>query len=294
MGWPLTVLSVQNEPGMNVDYESCLWTGAQLRDFIKVLGDRFALKGVQSSLGLKAPEDENFKETEIVSALGDSKAKAILTHVGVHQYEAPWDSNRLGAEKLTQTSAAGKRIWETEMGETNSGKTATFPKSKEMNNALMYARLIHYDLTLAEVSAWLYWWLWSYNNPDSDGLVYIDSSGRMTLAKRFFAVGHFSKFVRPGWQRVGSTTQSAAKVLTSAYKNPQNKDIALVLINYNDTPAQVNLKLQGGRQFKAFSAAWRSSETEEFEPVALPVAGAAQAAYTLPANSITTILGSVE
>jgi uncharacterized protein YjdB len=295
MGWPLTLLSIQNEPTTKPDYESCVWTAEQIRDFIKVLGDRFKLKNVQPGLGIIAPEDENLKEDMIVSSLNDAKAESILTHVGVHQYEASWDSSRLGAEKLTKTSAEGKRIWQTEMGQTNAGKgSGFFPKTNDIDNALVYARMIHYDLTITEVNAWIYWWLWSHNNPESDALIYIDSGNNVSRAKRYYAVGHFSKFVRPGWQRIGSSTQPGANVLTSAYKKPGSSEIALVLINHGSGEAKIRLELQGAAQFKTFSGAWRTSAAENFASVAAPAAENAAADYTLPANSITTVLGTVE
>jgi O-glycosyl hydrolase len=114
------VLSVQNEPHTQVSYEGCYWEPAEIQDFLKVLGERFKedMKNVQTTLGIMAPEDENFKEDMITASLADAEAKRVLTHVSVHQYESGYVgvSQKLGAEKFTQTAAAGKRIWETEIG----------------------------------------------------------------------------------------------------------------------------------------------------------------------------------
>ncbi|AEF81937.1 Ig-like domain-containing protein [Leadbettera azotonutricia] len=290
MGWPLSVLSIQNESNWAADYESCVWTGDQIKNFLITLGQRFYLKDVQKNLGVMAAENMNFTEDLITQTLGDTQAKSVLNYVGVHQYEADSTPTNLGAEKLTQTSAAGKRIWQTEMGQTNKG--GQIPVGTGINNALVYARMIHYDFTVAEANAWLYWWLWSYNNTESDHIISFNNSG-VTLTKRYYAVGHFSKFIRPGYQRIGSTASTAANVFTTAYKNPNGKEIVLVLINSGNSAANINVTLQNSR-FVALNA-YRTSASEDLSPVNPPAAGSASiSGYSLPGSSITTLVGTVE
>jgi O-glycosyl hydrolase len=294
MGWPLSILSIQNEADYATSYESCVWTGDQIRNFLKILGQRFYLKGVQKDLGVMAAEDENFTEKLVISTLNDEKASTMLNYVGVHQYEANTTATNLGAEPLPRSAAAGKRIWQTEMGQSNTG--GQIPGGNAINNALAYARMIHYDFTIAEANAWLYWWLWSYDRPDSDHLVAFDDSG-LTFEKRYYAIGQFSKFIRPGYQRIGSTANTAANVYTSAYKDPDSKEIVLVLINSGNSSVNVNVSLQNA-SFASFSGAYRTSATQDLEPLAasfVPVGGSATISnYSLLANSITTLVGTVE
>jgi len=57
MGWPLAILSVQNEPNYKVQYESAYWNGNDIRDFLKVIGQRFPMKGItvgEGGLGVMA------------------------------------------------------------------------------------------------------------------------------------------------------------------------------------------------------------------------------------------------
>uniref|UniRef100_A0A7C3E765 Endo-beta-1,6-galactanase-like domain-containing protein n=1 Tax=Gracilinema caldarium TaxID=215591 RepID=A0A7C3E765_9SPIR len=93
MGHPLSVLSIQNEPTWVPNYESCKWNGDQIRDFLKVLGNRFSLKNVSSMVKIMAPEDENFREDLLIPTFADQEARNVLSIVGVHQYDYKYGSS---------------------------------------------------------------------------------------------------------------------------------------------------------------------------------------------------------
>jgi O-glycosyl hydrolase len=285
MGHPLAILSIQNEPDTMTDYESCVWDGASIKSFLTVIGDRFKLKNVQTSVGVMAAEQENFKEDLVKSALTDPKAKTIVTHVAAHQYEAPWDGANYGAERFFNAHLLGKRIWQTEMGQTTAGN-GVLTTGKDIANGLAYARMIHHAFTLTEANAWLYWWMWQADSDDSDALIYING-GDFSYAKRYYVIGQFSKFIRPGWTRVGSTTSPKAGVYTSAYKH--ENESALVYINHSSSAQTVTLDLSGGSV--AWSAAYRTSVSEDMAPVANVISGSTVA---LSANSVTTIIGTLK
>lgn len=285
MGYPLALLSIQNEPDAMTDYESCIWDGASIKDFLKVIGDRFELKDVPASIGIMAAEQENFKEDMVKSALSDSKAKTIVTHAAAHQYEAPWDSVTYGAEQFFNAHLLGKRVWQTEMGQTTAGN-GVLTKGKDIANGLAYARMIHHTFTIAEANAWLYWWMWQENDDDSDALIYIND-GEFSYAKRYYVIGQFSKFIRPGWTRAGSTTSPQTGVYTSAYKH--ENDTAIVLINHGSSTQTVTLNLSG--ENVAWSAAYRTSASEDMKLVANVISGST---VTLSANSVTTIIGTLQ
>jgi O-glycosyl hydrolase len=289
MNAPLAVLSVQNEPHWEPDYESCLWSGEEIRDFLIVIGRRFALKGVGASLGIMAPEDENFREDFIIPSLNNAGARAVLTHVGLHQYEGASDSTgNEGAERLPAVSARGKRIWQTEV----SGSGPFMPAGDGIDNALYYAKMIHLDMTLAETNAFLFWWLWQNGGSNAGSLIAVNG-GAVNEARRLYAMGQYSRFIRPGWRRIGSTASPVSGVYSSAYRPASSGKIALVLINDNNSSRTFTLKLDAA----AFGRleAWRTSETEKLAPVGGPVfsSGSAQVNVTLSAKSITTFYGDI-
>jgi len=116
-------------------------------------------------------------------------------------------------------TTSGKRTWMTEV----SGAAST------MQNALDYAARIHASLTgNAQASAWL-WFLMFGGAPDSGGLVSSDSTS-FTAQKTFYALGNFSKFVRPGFVRI-SAASNDSNLLPSAFKDPAMGQIVIVLIN---------------------------------------------------------------
>jgi O-glycosyl hydrolase len=285
MGADLTILSLQNEPHASYGYEGCIWNGDQFKTFAAVLGARFKLKGVQTGLGIMAAEDENMKEELVVASLRDPLAESVLTHVAAHQYEANWagDEGQWGAEPFPETAAKGKIIWETEMGQTNTGRG--IPNTNDITNGLAYAKMIHHDMTLTETSAWLYWWLWQYSDSQSDALIYVDN-GTITYAKRYYTIGQFSKFVRPGYTRVGATTSPATNVYTSAYKKDSN--IVIVLINSGSSSQDVTLS---GVTLGSGAKIYRTSATEDLQEVSGALSGGT---ITLTVNSVTTVVGTFQ
>jgi chloramphenicol 3-O-phosphotransferase len=76
-----------------------------------------------------------------------------------------------------------------------------------MDSALTLARTVHSDLTLAGVRAWQYWIAVSRYDYH-DGLLYTDYVGpgdeeSIQQTQRLWALGNYSRFLRPGARRIG-------------------------------------------------------------------------------------------
>lgn len=122
-----------------------------------------------------------------------------------------------------------------------------------MNTALYVARVIHADLVAAEASSW-HWWLAVSPYDYKDGLVYIDHSktdGEIYESKLLWALGHYSRFVRPGMRRIevarsdgAGPAESIEGTLVSAYRDPTSSETAIVLVNQQH--AEVRLRVGGG------------------------------------------------
>jgi O-glycosyl hydrolase len=298
MGAPLAILSIQNEPNWKVEYESAYWSGDDIRDFLKVIEQRFPAKGIQlgkdalasGGLGIMAPEYENFNvnfRVMVQPSLDDPKANRVLTHIGLHQYNAPHDSSsRAGSIPFPAIAEAGKRFWQTEV----SGSGPNLPKGSGIDNALFYARMIHHDLTYAETNAFLYWWLWGSGGDDAGRLITVDGDV-IEPAMRLYAMGQFSRFIRPGWVRIESTLSLSRGILTSAYRNPHTDEIAIVLINETPTAARVELNMMGVG-FRELSC-WRTSEKEKLKALGEQRFNQDRAKVELPPKSISTFYGRV-
>jgi O-glycosyl hydrolase len=120
--------------------------------------------------------------------------------------------------------------------------------------ALWVARVIHYDLTMAEASEWQ-WWLAVSPYDYKDGLVYIDkreSDGAFYESKMLWAMGNFSRFIRPGMIRVAARRSDNAlpaatveDLMVSAYRKPDDGTVVVVFVNWASQERPVKLDFLG-------------------------------------------------
>ena len=202
-------LSIQNEPDANVNYASCHWSPQQFHDFVPYLYNALIASNV-SSTQIMLPESQNWNDPQglAATAMNDPAVAADVGIVADHDY---------GGGSGPQPNY-GKTHWETEV--------STFDAyNGSITNAMYWARQYHLFMTSAQVNAYHYWWLVS-GNADNEGLT--DQNGN--AAKRMYALGNFSRFIRPGYYRIG-VNNTASMALISAYQYPNSGDIAIVAIN---------------------------------------------------------------
>jgi O-glycosyl hydrolase len=296
MGAPLSILSVQNEPNWNASWETTFWNGADLRDFIVTIFRRFPMKGVspgEGGINIMMPEFENFNinfNDMIKPSLDNPESEKIITHIALHQYNGTSDSSsRAGSREFPEIIESGKRFWQTEV----SGSGSALPTGPGINNALFYARMIHWDMALAQTNAFLYWWLWT-NNRTADfpgALVKVDDD-EIIAAHRLYVMGQYSRFIRPGWRRIDCDTSPRSGIYSSAYKNPNSKEIAIVIINETITPFSVPLDLTGAEYDQI--EIWRTSEKEKLKFTGKQRTSRNTAEVTLAPMSVTTFYGKVK
>ena len=109
-----------------------------------------------------------------------------------------------------------------------------------IDTALWIARLIHFDLVIAGASSWQ-WWLAVSPYDYKDGLVYIDRDpvdGEFFESKLLWAMGNFSRFVRPGMVRLDVETvrprpprANRRVLMVSSYLDPDRGVVATVFVN---------------------------------------------------------------
>jgi glucuronoarabinoxylan endo-1,4-beta-xylanase len=202
-------LSIQNEPDANVNYASCHWSAQQFHDFVPYLYNALIASNV-SSTQIMLPESQNWNDPQglAATAMNDPNVAADVGIIADHDY---------GGGSGPQPNY-GKTHWETEV--------STFdPYDGSITNAMYWANKFHLFMTSAQVNAYHYWWLVS-GNADNEGLT--DQHGN--AAKRMYALGNFSRFIRPGYYRIG-VNNTASTALISAYNYPNSGDIAIVAIN---------------------------------------------------------------
>jgi glucuronoarabinoxylan endo-1,4-beta-xylanase len=270
-GVPIYAVSSQNEPDAKVTYESCAYTGAQLASFVGTyLGPAFAGSGVK----VMSPETQNwctFPSYE--SALqANTAAWGYTDIVATHEYGC-------GPSAFPQIQQAGKEFWETEIYDPVTAEDAG------MGSGLRVAKLIHDAMTIASMSAWHYWWV--YPGGNDNGALWDKTSGQP--AKRLWVEGNYARFVRPGFERVGTTGTAPAGVLVSAYKNPADGTVAVVAINDNTSATSLSLSLSAGAPC-SFTP-WVTDAADSIAgKAAVPVQGS-RVTVSLGAQSVTTLVG---
>ena len=268
----LYAISIQNEPDANVTtYESCNWTAQQIDDFVPYLHDALVATNMGATR-IVLPESQNWPDYQNLAnlAMGDTTVSNEVGIIANHNY----DGNE-GPTPLTQPTF-GKPLWETEVS-ILSGSDGS------INNGVYYARRIYQFMTVAEINAWHYWWLVSGNSTGNQGL--LDSNGSVT--KRLFTHGNYSRFVRPGYYRIGTTQDT--HTLISAYKGPQS--FAIVVINTNDAiVVNETLSLNNFSNFNSVTP-WITSATLSL--VNQPAVGVTNLSFTysIPPMSVVTFVG---
>src|SRR6185369_3993372 len=112
--------------------------------------------------------------------------------------------------------------------------------SSDIANGVAVAGWIHSALVVGEASAWLYWWYSAYGTDDNEGLTLKGSSA---LTKRYFTLGNYSKFVRPGYTMVDVVGNSNKDLLLSAFKGTDGT--VIVAINKSTTAITAPIAISG-------------------------------------------------
>ena len=117
--------------------------------------------------------------------------------------------------------------------------------------ALWIARTVHSDLVVGGVESWQ-WWLGISPHDYKDGLVYCDKNkidGNYYESKMLWAMGNFSRFVRPGMYRVELSRsdnktheQVEEDLMVSGYYSSRHNRPVLVFVNYSASSKPVRIQ----------------------------------------------------
>jgi O-glycosyl hydrolase len=166
---------------------------------------------------------------------------------GYHSYFTD-DLNTLGGQmrsRLADNAAArGVGVLQSEfciLGTYGPGRNL------QLEPARRVFRVIHKDLTAARSLGWN-WWLALSPHDYKDGLVYTDfnaigkSNPQLFNSKLLWTLGHFSRFIRPGFQQIGSGGHDNLQgLMSSSWLSPDGREVVIVAGNLSDQPIAVSL-----------------------------------------------------
>jgi glucuronoarabinoxylan endo-1,4-beta-xylanase len=253
-GAPLYAVSVQNEPDWEPDYEGCVWTATEMRDFLKNQG------GLITATRLMAPELVNNNQNYINTILSDNGAVANLDIFATHIYGG-------GIVDNSQLRSLGKEIWMTEHLITDTTYGAT------LNTALE----IHDCFTKANFSAYIWWYGKRFYGPiGQDGIV----------TKRGYFISQFARFIKEGAVRIGTSVNTRADVHISAYKNGTKK----VVVAINKSNGIVNQTISFTGATATTITPYTTSTTKNAEQGANITVANNSFIYAIPPNSVITFV----
>ena len=246
-GLNVAAVHVQNEPNSDQKFPSCLWTGAQIRDFIRDdLGPAFEAAGLDTEIWAGTIERGDFNEWA-GTILSDPEAVKYIKGLGFQ-----W-AGKHGVQR-TRQAYPDLPIIQTE-NECGDG-------SNDWDHAhYVFDMIQHYLSNGAE--AYLYWnmvlepgglstWGWKQNS-----MVTVDPATRSaTYNPEFYVMKHFSAFVKPGAAVLQAIGPNAANTL--AFHNPDGSKIFVI---QNPSAAEKIIRVQHGRGVAALALPPRSIGT---------------------------------
>ncbi|MBP7792879.1 MAG: hypothetical protein KA120_07450 [Candidatus Goldbacteria bacterium] len=262
-------ISPANEPDYQVSYDGCTWSGTQLRDFVKnYLGPAFTTNNITAKIMI--PESYKNDCALADATFADATARNYIFAIAQHFYGG-------GPTYCTAAGTYNKEFWETE-------KSSFEAYDATMTHGLTTAYWIHQCLVNANFNAFLYWWLAADQN--NEGLRGVDNG----VPKRFWTMGNYSKFIRPGYNRITCDANPSSNVYVSAYKSSDSSTSVIVAINRNTSAVSMTFSLSGITA-TSFTPWITSSSYDLAQQGAVTVSGGSFT-YNLPAQSVVSFVGA--
>lgn len=294
--------------------EGCPYTNAQISGLVKELGKQLKASKLKTEVliaeaghlkYLLKDDDKPGKGNQVAAFFQTSQPATYIGHVpqvakvlAGHSYfsTSPYAAGVALRQQLATKVAEvkGLRFWQSEyciLGD-NDGEINGNKRDTGIRAALYVARTIHTDLAVANATAWQ-WWLAISAYDYKDGLVYVDKSktdGNYYDSKMMWALGNYSRFVRPGMQRVATSLPGAAdQCYVSAYRDGKSGRVVAVVVNGSKHGQQLSLQTAAGNQTKVIQQITTYTTSAGQRLAKQQVAGVVT---IQPESIVTLVLGS--
>jgi glucosylceramidase len=240
-GIPIWGLTLQNEPMAVQTWESCIYTSADARDFIRdYLGPTLTRNFGESIRLLIWDHNRDQMFDWVKPVLDDPDAAKYVWGTAFHWYVA----DKFDNVQLVHDAYPDKNLLFTE------GCQEGGPHEGEWATGERYARSMVSDL-----NHWTVGWVdWNLLLDEQGGPNHVGNfcnapiladtrTGEVFYQSGYYYIGHFSRFIRPGAQRILCAT-SHDSLQATAFVNPEG-DIAVVVLNTSDKQITFTLKNDG-------------------------------------------------
>jgi glucuronoarabinoxylan endo-1,4-beta-xylanase len=223
-GVSLYSISAQNEPSFEVSYEGANWTTGQFDVFIRCLAASITSAGLSTKIMMPEPPNE-WGMGLGTATMSDATAAPLIGIICTHLYGTFYDTIAQIASNYGYSHLTNQEFWATEISGCGTGLITA-----QVSAGMCVAGWAHSSLVEGQMNSFHYWWL-------------NDLISGSSLTDAAFALGNFSKFIRPGYYRMGATEVPSSGVSVSAYKNTNNSSPqTIVIVAINSTNSTVNVE----------------------------------------------------
>jgi glucosylceramidase len=247
-GIPVWGLTVQNEPMAKQKWESCMYTAEEERDFIKnFLGPALWNNGMKDKKLIAWDHNRDLMYHRASTILSDREAAKYVWGIGFHWYESWTGAPTFENVKRVAESYPGKQLLLTE--------ACNYPFSWDTFDEWQWGENYGASMIADFNNGACAWTDWNILLDETGGPNHVQNfcfapvhadtrDGSLHYMNSYYYIGHFSKFILPGAQRI-AVSSNRAQLLVTGFKNP---DGSIVVIVMNQGETQVDFRLYFGQQ----------------------------------------------
>ncbi len=266
-GVDLFAISAQNEPDFTASYQSAIFNASQMVSFVNTLGPMLA--ALTPPVKVLAAEPDNWGNIWGGDGYGpaiiaDSMANTFVGPIATHDY----GGTSAGTFARPAPPANNTHhLWETECTPGDTGP-------------ITIATMIYAAFSTGGVNGWHYWWTQAL------------APNASSPPPQVYALGNFSKFVRPGYYRVdvaGAPKPAASVPLVVAFTNLSDATVSIVVVN-GGAAQNVSMFVAGTAWPASVTPYVTTTSSKLAAGTPIPLSGARFSA-SLAAQSVTTFVG---
>jgi glucosylceramidase len=242
-GVPLWGLTVQNEPMAKQTWESMIFSAEEETRFLgDHLGPALQAAGLGGRKIIVWDHNRDLLPQRAAHILADPKARPYVWGVGYHWYET-W----AGGEPMHRNVAAVHEAWPDVNLLMTEGCIEKFDPARVQDwaNGERYGSQMIADLNAGGVG-WVDWNMLldsrggpNHKNNFCFAPLHASDDGQLVFTPIYTAIGHFSRYIRPGARRVSAAT-SRSTLAATAFRNADGS-LAVVVMNRSDEPQRYRL-----------------------------------------------------
>jgi glucuronoarabinoxylan endo-1,4-beta-xylanase len=305
VGVDLNAICPQNEPAFAEPYSSCVYNAYQLRDAVGYLGDTMAARGYTATkiaVGdgmLGNFSGDNFAGAVMGFSDNYTAVAKYVSLINVHGYGSngatPYPSTQAalawnGAAQFCAANSVrnvvkkklGLMMTETSGYQNWTGGTSPDDGSQEPGSWAL-AIDIYNALKYGKIQAWFWWRLSVTSSGWVDEALMLNHSP----LKTYYVSKNFYKYIRPGAVHIKCDATSDTTIWPIAFNDKANQKLVVVALNTGTVSKSITFS---GSNMPTSFQAYRTSSSENCVDVSSSAVSGQN--ITLPANTITTIVGA--